>query len=89
MTTAIIWENCDKSDYSVEYFNPISEADLNILKDTVILLIEKNPTLVTYEINCDKYWKTRSVKVNQQTSDNKKRYIDLLIDRDQIWRKKY
>lgn len=87
MTTAIIWENSDKSDYSIEYFNPISEADLNILKGTVILLVEKNPTLVTYEIICDKHWKTRSVKINQQTSDNKNRYIALIIDRDQIWRK--
>jgi hypothetical protein len=87
MTTAIIWENSDKNDYSIEYFNPISEADLNILKGTVILLVEKNPTSVTYEIICDKYWKTRSVKINHQTSDNKNRYIDLIIDRDQIWRK--
>jgi hypothetical protein len=87
MTTAIIWENSDKNDYSIEYFNPISEANLNILKGTVILLVEKNPTLVTYEIICDKYWKTRSVKINQQTSDNKNKYIDLIIDRDQIWRK--
>lgn len=87
MTTAIIWENSDKNDYSIEYFNPISETDLNILKGTVILLVEKNPRLVTYEIICDKYWKTRSVKINQQTSDSKNRYIDLIIDRDQIWRK--
>ena len=87
MATAIIWENSDKNDYSIEYFNPISEADLNILKGTVILLVEKDQMLVTYEIICDKYWKTRSVKINQQTSDNKNRYIDLIIDRDQIWRK--
>jgi hypothetical protein len=87
MATTIVWENNDKSDYSIEYFNSTFEADMIVMKGTVILLIEKNPMLVTYEIICDKYWKTRSVKINQQTSDSKDRNIGLLIDQSQIWRK--
>lgn len=87
MTTTIIWQNRDKNDYSIEYFSLISQIDTNIMKGTVILLLDRNPALVTYVIISDKNWRTRSVKINQQTSNNKVRNIDLVIDQDQIWRK--
>jgi len=83
----IIWQNKDGSDYSIEYFNLTSELDVHILRGTVILLLEQTPTLAIYEIKCDKYWKTRSVKISQQTPHGKDMNIDVTVDRDQIWRK--
>jgi hypothetical protein len=59
------------------------------MKGTVILLLENNPALITYEIISDEHWKTRSVKISQQTSHNKIRNIDLLIDQEKILEKKY
>ena len=79
----IIWQNKDGSDYSIEYFNLTSELDVHILRGTVILLLEQTPTLAIY----DKYWKTRSVKISQQTPHGKDMNIDVTVDRDQIWRK--
>ena len=56
------------------------------MKGTVILLLDQVPTLVNYEIVSDKYWKTRSIKISQQMSDNKNMNIDLRVSQDQNWR---
>jgi hypothetical protein len=87
MKKTIIWQNKDGSNCSIEYFNLLSEQDAHILRGTVILVLEQVPILVSYEIICDRYWKTRSVRISQQASQDETRYIDLRVDQDQIWRK--
>ena len=87
MNKTIIWENKDGSDYSIEYFDLISKRDAHILRGTVILLLDQAPMLVSYEIVCDRDWKTRSVRISQQTSEQENRYLDLRVNQDQIWRK--
>ncbi len=86
MNKTVIWENEDSSDYSIEYFNLISKMNEYILGGTVILLLEQVPTLIRYEIICDRNWKTRSVRLSQQTS-KQNRYLDIRVDEDQIWTK--
>jgi len=86
ITTTIMWQNKDEADYSIEYFNLASENGINTMKGTVILLRDQVPTLVNYEIVSDKYWKTRSIKISQQMSDNKNMNIDLRVSQDQNWR---
>jgi hypothetical protein len=81
-----MWQNKDETDYSIEYFNLASEYDMNIMKGTVILLLDQVPILVYYEIVSDKYWKTRSIKISQQMPDNKNMSIDLRVSREQNWR---
>jgi hypothetical protein len=87
MNKTVIWENEDGSDYSIEYFSLISKRNEYILGGTVILLLEQVPTLIRYEIACDRDWKTRSVRISQQTSKQENRYLNLRVDQDQIWRK--
>jgi hypothetical protein len=84
--TTIMWQNKDQTDYSIEYFNLTSECGINTMKGTVILLLDRVPTLVNYEIVSDKYWKTRSIKISQQMSDNENVNIDIRVSRDQNWR---
>ena len=86
MTTTMMWQNKDQADYNIEYFNLTSEYDMNTMKGTVILLQDQVPILVNYEIVSDKYWKTRSIKISQQMSDNKNMNIDLRVSQDQNWR---
>jgi len=86
MTTTIMWQNKDQADYSIEYFSLTFEYGINTMKGTVILLLDQVPTLVNYEIVSDKYWKTRSIKISQQMSDNKNMNIDLRVSQDQNWR---
>ncbi len=87
MNRTVIWENKDDSDYSIEYFDLISKRDEHIFSGTVILLLEQVPILVRYEIVCDIDWKTRSVRIRQQISEQENRYLDLRVSQDQIWRK--
>ena len=76
MTTTIMWQNRDQvRPYSIED-SLTSEYGINTMKGTVILLLDQVPTLVNYEIVSDKYWKTRSIKISQQMSDNKNMNID-------------
>jgi uncharacterized protein len=88
MNKTVIWENKESSDYSIEYFDLVSKGDAYILRGTVILLLEKVPILIRYEIVCDRDWKTRSVRIIQQTPEQEKRYLDLRVNQDQIWRKR-
>ncbi|VFJ13973.1 putative glycolipid-binding domain-containing protein [Candidatus Nitrosocosmicus franklandus] len=87
MTTTIIWENNNNKEYSIEYFSLKSQIDMNIMKGTVIAMLGYKPTLIIYEIITDTNWRTRSVKIKQQTSNGEIRYIYLDIDQDQNWRK--
>lgn len=87
MTTTIIWENKNNKEYSIEYFSLKSQIDMNIMKGTAIAMLGYKPTLIIYEIITDTNWRTRSVKIKQQTSDGEIRYIYLDIDQDQNWRK--
>lgn len=87
ITKTVIWENKDGSDYSIEYFNLISKRVAHILRGTVILLLEQVPILVRYEIVCDRDWKTRSVRISQQVSEQENRYVEFEVNEDQIWRK--
>jgi uncharacterized protein len=85
--TTVMWKNRDEIDYSIEYFELDFKGEVNILRGTVTLLLDRNPALVSYEIICDTYWKTRSVRISQSTSNNKNKNIDLKVSQDQIWRK--
>lgn len=87
MKKAVFWENNEGNDYSIEYFNLISKRVAHILRGTVILFLEQVPILVRYEIVCDRDWKTRSVRISQQVSEQENRYIELGVNEDQIWRK--
>lgn len=87
MNKTVIWENNDAGECSLEYFDLISKRDEHILRGTVELLLEHVPIMVRYEIVCDRGWKTRSVRISQQTSEQENRYLDLRINQDQIWRK--
>jgi hypothetical protein len=87
MTTTIIWNNKNKNYYSIEYFSLKSQIDTNIMRGTVILLLNDKPALITYVIITDANWRTRSVKIKQQASSNPTRRIYLEIDQDQNWRK--
>lgn len=89
MTTPIIWNNKNKNYRSTEYFNLKSQINTNIMRGTVILLLNAKPALITYVIITDANWRTRSVKIKQQTSSNQTRSIYLKVDQDQNWRKKY
>lgn len=87
MTTTIIWQIQDKSNYGIEYFSLEAQMAKNIMRGTVILLLNDNPALIKYVIATDSNWKTRSVEIRQQTSNSKIRNLCLKIDHDQNWKK--
>ena len=87
MTTPIIWNNKNKNYRSKEYFNLKTQIDTNIMRGTVILLLNDIPALITYVIITDANWRTRSVKIKQQALSNQTRSIYLEVDQDHNWRK--
>ncbi len=78
----ILWEY--PSLHSVEYFK-IADADSRfVLEGTVLLLLEDQPTRITYRVECDSTWNTRHVAIQQEHAGQMK-HLTITVDAQQNW----
>jgi uncharacterized protein len=82
-TRAILWINRENT--SFEYFTLKQNRRSFVLTGTIVLLLEELPTKVTYTVNCDRDWKTKSVSITQERA-GKMKHLILDVDSNQIWR---
>lgn len=70
----------------MEYFTLIQQDDRFQLNGNVNLLLENQPTHVTYHVDCDSGWTTRRVEVKQRRSDGETHLL-LTVDNALNWYK--
>jgi len=81
----MLWKNDDET-HSVQYFLFGTLGSTNTLAGTIILLLDGNPTLVRYTVQCDSQWKTRAVSIVQRQGRDQRQVI-LGVGADQVWRR--
>lgn len=79
----VLWERAEA--HSIEYFKLVIAPDKYVLEGTVVLPLEKFPTLITYKVECDPDWKTRTVDIYQDRASEVRR-LNLEVGQDQVWR---
>ncbi len=80
---SLLWERPEA--HSIEYFKLVTTSDKYVLEGTVVLPLEKFPSLIIYKIECDQDWKTRTVDIHQERASEVKR-LTLEVGQDQVWR---
>ena len=78
----ILWER--KDTHSVEYFELISKGDRFTLKGGLVLLLDGLPAQISYTIECNNGWRTRSAEIHQQRAGETKQ-LSLKINDEQVW----
>ncbi len=82
---SVLWERPEA--HSLEYFKLVTLPDRYMLEGTVVLPLEKFPTRITYKVECDPGWKTRSVDIHQERASEVKRLtLEVGQDQVQVWR---
>jgi hypothetical protein len=80
--TALLWKN--KENTCLEYFTLLCRSHFFVLEGTIVLLLEKLPSKITYKIVCNSDWRTRYVHVLQQRSVLANQ-LTLEVSDDQFW----
>lgn len=78
---SLVWE-C-KDCFSTEYFT-LSEFDEEYLLRGTVIVYETDPTLINYQIACDKHWFTKFVWINWE-QEGKTNSLTLKTDGEHSW----
>jgi uncharacterized protein len=81
-TKTVLWHNPQL--YSSEYFTLSIHADRIELSGKVILMLEEIPSIVTYTVECDFYWKTQKVSILQERGRAQQEF-NIRVDDEQNW----
>jgi uncharacterized protein len=78
----ILWEYGDS--YSLEYFQLGAHDTGFTLEGTIVLLFDKLPARIMYQVVCDTAWRTRTVTIHQEMAGETKQ-LALEVSESQAW----
>lgn len=79
----VLWKNTEST--SIEYCTLYSGERFFAMEGVILLLLENLPTKVAYKVECDCFWRTKHVFINQERA-GKTSNLTLDIDSNQLWR---
>jgi uncharacterized protein len=80
---SILWEDRDR--HSLEYFQLAPHAYGITLEGTVVLLMDGLPARVSYKVECNLDWRTKTVSIERDLAGDLKQ-LTLEVSDHQMWR---
>jgi hypothetical protein len=61
---SLVWANAQRD--SLEYFTLVKKSGTYVMEGTIVMVQDRVPTKIFYQIGCDDHWSTRFLHLRQE-----------------------